>query len=80
MVNQRILGQNLFKGSEKKDVCDEDMNSYRNQRTPGPKEVIHTLKKQILKIFLKATELGNFYKLNFTSIRERKRTTGDLKQ
>lgn len=75
-----ILGQNLFKGSEAKDACDEDMNSYRNQRIQGARDVTHTPKKQTLKSFLKATELGNFYTLNFTLVRERKRTPGDLKQ
>lgn len=74
-----ILGQNLFKGSEAKDVCDETMNFYRNQRIQGARDVTQTPKKQT-NIDLKATELGNFYKLNFTLIRERKRTPGDLKQ
>lgn len=46
MVDQMILGQNLFKGSEAKDVCDEEMNSYRNQRIQGARDVIHTPKKQ----------------------------------
>lgn len=41
-----ILGQNLFEGSEAKDVCVEDMNSFRNQRIQGDRDFTHTPKKQ----------------------------------
>lgn len=61
-------------------MCDKDMNSYRNQRIREARDVTHIPKKQTnIKKLPETTELGNFYKLNFTSIRERKRTLEDLK-
>lgn len=37
-VDQMILGQNLFKGSEAKDVRIEDKNSFRSQRIQGDRQ------------------------------------------
>lgn len=68
-VDQVILVQNLFNGSEAKDVGVEDMNSFIIQRIQRDRDATLTPNEQ--KQSLKATELGNFRKLNFTPTGER---------
>lgn len=70
-VDQMILGQNLFKGSEAKDVEIEDKNSFRSQRIQGDRQAWRCHLCQRNKKILKACGLVNFCKLNFTSVRER---------